>query len=135
MLMLSVAFQAASVLRMLSEYVGEDKFLKGVSIYLKKHLFSNSVTKDLWQGIQEASGTLTCFCASVTRVVTSRRHRCTKNDGQLGQKGTWQVVDVAVNAHEYVDGLPCHQSYRDEGRYPYPPGPLLGDRSCGPQRQ
>ena len=49
------------VLRMLSIYVGVDKFLKGVSIYLKKHLFSNSVTKDLWQGIQEASGTLICF--------------------------------------------------------------------------
>lgn len=43
-------------LRMLSDYVGEDKFLKGVSIYLKKHLFANSVTRDLWEGIQEASG-------------------------------------------------------------------------------
>ena len=41
---------------MLSVYVGEEKFLKGVSIYLKKHLFKNSVTKDLWDGIQEASG-------------------------------------------------------------------------------
>ncbi|KAJ3554813.1 hypothetical protein NM688_g2912 [Phlebia brevispora] len=48
--------KAASVLRMLSVYVGEDKFLKGVSIYLKRHLYSNSVTKDLWEGIQEASG-------------------------------------------------------------------------------
>ena len=34
----------------------EEKFLKGVSIYLKKRLFSNSVTRDLWEGIQEASG-------------------------------------------------------------------------------
>ncbi|KAH9921040.1 leucyl aminopeptidase [Fomitopsis serialis] len=48
--------KAASVLRMLSSYVGEEKFLKGVSIYLKKHLFANSVTRDLWEGIQEASG-------------------------------------------------------------------------------
>ena len=45
-----------TVLRMLSTYVGEDKFLKGVSIYLKKHLYANSVTQDLWEGIQEASG-------------------------------------------------------------------------------
>ena len=44
------------VLRMLSKYVGEETFLKGVSIYLKKHLFSNSVTRDLWDGIAEASG-------------------------------------------------------------------------------
>ncbi|KAI0086651.1 peptidase family M1-domain-containing protein [Irpex rosettiformis] len=48
--------KAASVLRMLSNFIGEEKFLKGVSIYLKKHLFANSVTKDLWEGIQEASG-------------------------------------------------------------------------------
>ncbi|KAH9921041.1 leucyl aminopeptidase [Fomitopsis serialis] len=48
--------KAASVLRMLSSYVGEEKFLKGVSIYLKRHLFANSVTRDLWEGIQEASG-------------------------------------------------------------------------------
>jgi hypothetical protein len=46
------------VLRMLANYVGEDKFLKGVSIYLKKKLYGNSVTKDLWQGISEATGRL-----------------------------------------------------------------------------
>ena len=45
------------VLRMLSDYVGEEKFLKGVSIYLKKHLYANTVTRNLWEGIQEASGT------------------------------------------------------------------------------
>lgn len=41
---------------MLSNYVGEPNFLKGVSIYLKNHLYANSVTKDLWDGITEASG-------------------------------------------------------------------------------
>ena len=46
----------STVLRMLSNFIGEEKFLKGVSIYLKKHLFANSVTRDLWEGIQEASG-------------------------------------------------------------------------------
>ncbi|OBZ75470.1 Aminopeptidase 1 [Grifola frondosa] len=44
------------VLRMLSNYVGEARFLKGVSIYLKNHLYKNSVTKDLWEGIQAATG-------------------------------------------------------------------------------
>jgi aminopeptidase 2 len=42
---------------MLSNYVGEDKFLKGVSLYLKAHLFANSVTEDLWAGISKATGT------------------------------------------------------------------------------
>ena len=41
---------------MLANYVGEDVFLKGVSIYLKKHLYGNSVTNDLWSGVAEASG-------------------------------------------------------------------------------
>ena len=41
---------------MLSNYVGEDKFLKGVSVYLKSHLYSNSVTDDLWEGIKSTTG-------------------------------------------------------------------------------
>jgi aminopeptidase 2 len=41
---------------MLSDYVGEDLFLKGVSLYLKKKLYANSVTNDLWEGIAAATG-------------------------------------------------------------------------------
>jgi len=41
---------------MLSNYVGEELFLKGVSLYLKNNLFGNSVTHDLWKGISEATG-------------------------------------------------------------------------------
>lgn len=44
---------------MLMYYVTEEKFLKGVTIYLKNRLYANSVTKDLWQGIAEASGKYT----------------------------------------------------------------------------
>lgn len=40
---------------MLSNYVGEDRFLKGVSIYLKNKLYGCSVTNDLWEGIREAT--------------------------------------------------------------------------------
>jgi aminopeptidase 2 len=38
------------VLRMLMNYVGEEKFVKGVSIYLKNHLYGNTVSQDLWDG-------------------------------------------------------------------------------------
>ncbi|KAF5358359.1 hypothetical protein D9756_001847 [Leucocoprinus leucothites] len=48
--------KAASVLRMLSSYVGQESFLKGVSIYLKSKIFGNSVTDDLWEGISKAAG-------------------------------------------------------------------------------
>ncbi|WFC99442.1 Aminopeptidase 2 mitochondrial [Malassezia yamatoensis] len=48
--------KGASVLRMLSKLIGEETFLKGVSIYLKKHLYGNTKTRDLWDGISQASG-------------------------------------------------------------------------------
>lgn len=48
--------KGGSVLNMLAQYVGEEKFLKGVSQYLKKHLYSNGTTADLWAGISEATG-------------------------------------------------------------------------------
>ncbi|KAH9169598.1 leucyl aminopeptidase [Lactarius sanguifluus] len=48
--------KGASVLRMLSKFVGEETFLKGVSLYLKKHLYSNTVSRHLWEGIGEATG-------------------------------------------------------------------------------
>ncbi|KAH8102859.1 leucyl aminopeptidase [Cristinia sonorae] len=48
--------KAASILRMLHQYVGDEKFMRGVSIYLKEHLFGNSVTEDLWKGIQSSTG-------------------------------------------------------------------------------
>ncbi|KAF8841202.1 hypothetical protein BDN67DRAFT_902084 [Paxillus ammoniavirescens] len=47
--------KAASVLRMLSNFVGQERFLLGVSIYLKDHLYGNTVTKDLWDGIGRAT--------------------------------------------------------------------------------
>ncbi|KAJ7219096.1 leucyl aminopeptidase [Mycena pura] len=48
--------KGASVLRMLCDYVGEEKFLKGVSLYLKKNLYGNTVTNDLFEGISAATG-------------------------------------------------------------------------------
>ncbi|KAL1718216.1 peptidase family M1-domain-containing protein [Schizophyllum commune] len=48
--------KAAAVLRMLAAHVGEEKFLKGVTLYLKDHLYGNTVSQDLWDGIAKATG-------------------------------------------------------------------------------
>ncbi|KAG7092748.1 hypothetical protein E1B28_009075 [Marasmius oreades] len=48
--------KAASVLRMLATYVGKEQFLRGVSIYLKNHLYGSTTTRDLWDGISEVTG-------------------------------------------------------------------------------
>jgi aminopeptidase 2 len=41
---------------MLSRFVGEENFLKGVSLYLKERLYGNSTTTDLWKGVEKATG-------------------------------------------------------------------------------
>ncbi|KAH9823958.1 alanyl aminopeptidase [Melampsora americana] len=48
--------KGASILKMLANFVGKEKFLKGVSLYLKAHLYGNGTTKDLWAGIAKATG-------------------------------------------------------------------------------
>ena len=41
---------------MLATHVGADRFMQGVSIYLKNHLYGNSTTRDLWDAISESTG-------------------------------------------------------------------------------
>jgi aminopeptidase 2 len=48
--------KGSSILRMVSKYLGEDVFIKGVRAYLKKHAFGNTKTTDLWTALSEASG-------------------------------------------------------------------------------
>ncbi|KAH8805345.1 putative aminopeptidase [Xylogone sp. PMI_703] len=48
--------KGASILRMLSTYLGVETFLSGVSAYLKAHSYSNATTQDLWSALSNASG-------------------------------------------------------------------------------
>ncbi|KAF3929112.1 Laeverin [Dactylellina cionopaga] len=48
--------KGSCVLRMVSQYIGEETFMKGIRSYLKKHAFQNTVTSDLWAALSEASG-------------------------------------------------------------------------------
>lgn len=41
---------------MISTYLGEDKFLEGVRLYIKRHAYGNTQTDDLWAALEEASG-------------------------------------------------------------------------------
>jgi aminopeptidase 2 len=41
---------------MYSAHVGIDVFLKGLSVYLKHHLYGNTTSKDLFEGLSEAAG-------------------------------------------------------------------------------
>uniref|UniRef100_K3WUF7 Aminopeptidase n=1 Tax=Globisporangium ultimum (strain ATCC 200006 / CBS 805.95 / DAOM BR144) TaxID=431595 RepID=K3WUF7_GLOUD len=48
--------KGASIIRMLSEYLGRDVFYKGIHAYLVKFSYRNAQTEDLWNSLEEASG-------------------------------------------------------------------------------
>ncbi|KAL6073678.1 Aminopeptidase [Balamuthia mandrillaris] len=48
--------KGASVIRMLSFYLGEDTFLKGLNVYLTRHQYANATSDDLWKALTEVSG-------------------------------------------------------------------------------
>jgi aminopeptidase 2 len=41
---------------MLAAHIGINLFLKGVSLYLKRHLYANTESADLWITLSEVSG-------------------------------------------------------------------------------
>ncbi len=47
--------KGASIIRMLSVYLGEDKFKEGLQYYLKKHSYKNTNTIDLWKAFEKVS--------------------------------------------------------------------------------
>lgn len=48
--------KGSSVLRMLANWLGEDKFIEGVSDYLKTHAYGNAKTEALWHSLSKVSG-------------------------------------------------------------------------------
>ncbi|DAZ98419.1 TPA: hypothetical protein N0F65_000133 [Lagenidium giganteum] len=48
--------KGASLVRMLSEYLGRDVFFQGIHEYFVKHSYQNTVTEDLWAALEHASG-------------------------------------------------------------------------------
>ena len=48
--------KGGAVLRMLEQYLGEERFRQGVGHYLRQHAYGNTETSDLWDAIEETSG-------------------------------------------------------------------------------
>jgi puromycin-sensitive aminopeptidase len=48
--------KGAAVVRMLEQYLGEDRFREGIRLYIGRHAHGNTATTDLWDAIEEASG-------------------------------------------------------------------------------
>ncbi|MEY3691339.1 MAG: hypothetical protein RJB57_994, partial [Actinomycetota bacterium] len=45
--------KGGAILRMLEQYLGEERFRAGVSHYLRRHSYANTETNDLWDAIEE----------------------------------------------------------------------------------
>ncbi len=48
--------KGGSVLRMLEQYLGDTTFRDGIRQYLRTHAYANTVTTDLWDALEAASG-------------------------------------------------------------------------------
>jgi puromycin-sensitive aminopeptidase len=47
--------KGSAVLRMIEQFIGEEEFRLGVGNYLRKHEYANTVTSDLWEGLDGVS--------------------------------------------------------------------------------
>ncbi|RWS02375.1 Puromycin-sensitive aminopeptidase-like protein [Dinothrombium tinctorium] len=47
--------KGASVIRMIHDYIGNECFSKGMSYYLNKHSYKNTISEDLWDALEEVS--------------------------------------------------------------------------------
>nr|VZI29089.1 unnamed protein product [Spirometra erinaceieuropaei] len=45
--------KGASIIRMLRDYIGPEHFKRGLQLYISRHMYSNTVTEDLWQALSE----------------------------------------------------------------------------------
>ena len=48
--------KGAAVVRMLEQYLGEDRFRAGIRKYMASHQYGNTETTDLWDAIEQATG-------------------------------------------------------------------------------
>ncbi len=48
--------KGAAVVRMMEQYLGEDRFRAGIRRYMAQHQFANAETTDLWDALEEETG-------------------------------------------------------------------------------
>jgi len=99
--------KGAAVLRMLQQYLGEERFRAGVAQYLQEHAYGNTETGDLWDALEQASGQpvrrtmdswifqegypLVTVSRVGARAVEVSQERFLYLAGNEKQAGTWEV--------------------------------------------
>ncbi|KAL9014793.1 MAG: hypothetical protein Q9173_000584 [Seirophora scorigena] len=93
--------KGSSVIRMLSNHLGVDTFLRGVSNYLKAHAYGNATTNDLWAALSKASGKdVNTFMDPWIRKIGFPLLTVAEEPGQLGVRQTRFLLTGDVKAEE-----------------------------------
>ncbi|PVH86416.1 aminopeptidase 2 [Cadophora sp. DSE1049] len=89
--------KGASLLRMLSRFLGTDVFINGIRGYLKLHAFANATTHDLWVSLAASSG----------RDVSSVMQTWTKCAGYPVLLVSEDVIEgtVTLEQHRYLQAI------------------------------
>ncbi|MBW4029581.1 MAG: M1 family metallopeptidase [Acidobacteria bacterium] len=77
--------KGGSVLRMLEQYLGDTTFRDGIRQYLRQHAYANTVTTDLWDALEAASGQPVRDMMN-TWILQGGHPLVTLRDGQLSQQ-------------------------------------------------
>ena len=115
--------KGAAVVRMLEQYLGEEPFRDGIRRYLTTHAYDNTVTTDLWDSIETATGepvrrimdswiyqggypVIECETVDDGRTVrlTQRRFRYADERGNAVDDGTRWAIPVLVSTRSHHDG-------------------------------
>lgn len=107
--------KGASVIHMLTNWLGLEPFLAGIRIYLAKHAYANATTVDLWAALSEASGCdvaafMSNWTGEVGYPVVSVTQRRDEKSGtlrlELSQHRFLQTADVSDDDDKTIWHVP-----------------------------
>lgn len=102
--------KGAAVVRMIEHYLGADAFRAGVRLYMERHREGNTVARDLWRALEEASG------QDVTRVAQAW---ITQTGFPLVTLDTDKTGALRIRQERFFAD-PAISAERRKGRWPVP---------------
>ena len=104
--------KGASVVRMLEQYLGADRFRDGIRHYLRAHAYANTETTDLWDALEEVTG------EPVRHIM----------DAWIFSGGHPVVTAVPTDTGVRLSQQPATTAATDDGTVDTGPSARLGDR-------
>ncbi len=113
--------KGASVVRMLEQYLGAERFREGIATYLRRHAYGTTRTTDLWDALEEVTG------EPVRRIMDSWIFRGGHPAVQVTRAGDGVALDQTRAAYAAEES--------DVDRWPIPMVLGIGDGSGSTSRR